>query len=159
MLSYLGVKAARVCGIPGQCTDGSNGSGRQAVGIARSAVSKRPRAVLPLGARPVNRSLPDCRVLAFRPRSVYELSSEAQTVAEGECKSNNTDSWVDCTILEARMLHYRRADFSIGVQSIDHPYESPLRGSRRNSGKGIVVVRSPSSGSRVRFLVCNNCCA
>ena len=50
---------------------------------------------------------------------MHELSSEAhKTVAEGECKSDDTDSWVDCTISEARMLlHYRRADFALGYRA------------------------------------------
>ena len=98
--------------------DGINGSGRQAVGVARSAASKRPPAVLPHVARPV-RSLPDCVVSPCRPRSVmHESASAAQTMAEGECKSDGTHSQMDCTITEARMLRQAGRQF-IGVYSND----------------------------------------
>ena len=99
-------------------SDANNGPGRQAVGVARSAASKRPSAVLPQVARPV-RSLPDCVVSPCRPRSVmHESASAAQTVAEGECKSDGTHSQMDCTITEARMSRQAGRQF-IGVYSND----------------------------------------
>ena len=164
MMSYLGVaiarrgptgqmssaSEARVCGIPGQCTDGTNGSGRQAVGIARSAVSKRPPAVLSLVARPVTRSLPDCDVSPVRPRSVmHELSSEAQTVAEGECKSDGTHTQMECTITEARML-LQAGRHSIGVQSIDRVLMNHHCVAQGETLKICVLSASPPPGLAAR---------
>ena len=99
-------------------SDANNGIGRQAVDVARSAASKRPSAVLPQVARP-ERSLPDCVVSPCRPRSVmHESASAAQTVAEGECKSDGTHSQMDCTIPEARMT-IQAGRHCIGVYSRD----------------------------------------
>ena len=130
-------------------SDGNNGSGRQAVGVARSAASKRPSAVLPQVARPV-RSLPDCVVSPCRPRSVmHESASAAQTVAEGECKSDGTHSQMDCTITEAR-LSLQAGRHCIGVYSIDRVLMNHHCVAQGETLKILFVVRTPPPGLAAR---------
>ena len=151
-LSSLSAVAGKVCGIPrSHSSDGNNGSGRQAVGIARSAVSKRPRAVLPIVARPVTRSLPECVVSPCRPRSLsHELSSEAhKTMAEGECKSDGTLIRMDCTITEARML-LQAGRLSVGVQSIDRVLMNHHCVAQGETLKRLLLSASPLPGLAAR---------
>ena len=158
-LSSLSAVAVRRCSVPCDSSDGINGSGRQAVGVARSAASKRPPVVLPQVARPVTRSLPGCVVSPCRPRSVsHEFSSEAQTVAEGECKSDGTHSQMDCTITEARML-LQAGRHCIGDYSIDRVLMNHHCVAQGETLKILFVVRTPSSRARgaltcLQYLLC-----
>ena len=147
-LSSLSVAPARGSGVSHFTPDGNNGSGRQAVGVARSAASKRPPVVLPQVARPVTRSLPGCVVSPFRPRSVsHEFSSEAPTVAEGECKRDDTHRQMDCTINEARML-LQAGRHCIGDYSIDRVLMNHHCVAQGETLKICVLSASPPPGAR-----------
>ena len=149
-LSSLSAVPVRRCSVPCDSSDGINGSVRQAVGIARSAVSKRPPAGFTLVARPVARSLPECVVSPCRPRSVsHELSSEAPTMAEGECKSDGTHSQMDCTITEARML-LQAGRHCIGDYSIDRVLMNHHCVAQGETLKICVLSASPPPGLAAR---------
>ena len=78
---------------------------------------------------------------------MHELSSEAQTVAEGECKSDGTLIQMDCTITEARML-LQAGRLSIGVQSIDRVLMNHHCVAQGETLIKVVVVRFPSPRAR-----------